>query len=189
MKTGKKRCPQNRYPLLYARAVVLLLLALFWAPLRSAFCLPDGAAANGTISAFELSRLIEISTRLGVLNESLKNELESSRQNSQTLSDTLRASKTEVERLKAELETLRTTSIKLASTAENSKRTSQELEKALKLAESSLQNWEVSFKAYRLEAETALSRLERSRGRWRIIAGIAAVCALSGWSALTVTTF
>jgi len=189
MNTGKTLCTKH---LLFSSRVAesaFFSLALFLAPLAPVYSSPEGTAANGMISNFELSRLIEISTRLGALNETLKNELESSRQNSSNLSATLEASKTEVERLKEELESLRITSIRLASTAESSRTTSNELQKALAQAETSLQNWEASFEAYRNVAGTELLRLEKSRSRWRWATGISTAFALSGWLAFAATGF
>jgi predicted nucleic acid-binding Zn-ribbon protein len=82
------------------------------------------------------SRLLEISTRLAVLNE----------------------------RFRTGLETLRQTSIAISDRAETSNQELEGLREALTKAESSLMNLEQSFAAYRMSAEARIARLE-SRGR------------------------
>jgi septal ring factor EnvC (AmiA/AmiB activator) len=130
-----------------------------------------------------LSRLLEISTRLGELNETLRNELESSRRNSTELSATLETSRRELERLKAELEPLRMNSIQLLEAAQNSEQELNGLREALRKAESSLMSLELSWEAYRLSAESRIAGLERKARTYRWALVVAALIGVGGWSA------
>jgi chromosome segregation ATPase len=152
--------------------------------------LPSDPPGNGTGSAGssrnELSRLIEISTKLAELNERLRNELADSRKSSTELSNMLMTSKNELDALRTELEFLRQTSAELLSRAELSSQESSGLREALKKAESSLTSLEQSFGAYRTAAESRIARLEKS-GRFFKYAFIAgAVLAAGGWAAFAV---
>jgi len=166
---------------------LVLSLAFWWAPLWSAYSLPEEPATTGTPSESELSRLIEISTRLGKLNETLKSELEGSRKNSTELEHTLSASRIELDRLKAELESLRSTSTELEQSVARSRTESDGLKSALRKAEASWQSLELSFTAYKTEAERQLSGLEASRNRWRGAFLVAAALGLGGWVAFALT--
>lgn len=166
---------------------LVLSLAFWWGPLWSAYSLPEEPATSGTPSESELSRLIEISIKLGKLNETLKSELEGSRKNSTELENTLSASKIELDRLKAELESLRSTSTELEQSVTRSRMESDGLKSALRKAEASWQNLELSFNAYKTEAERQLSGLEASRNRWRGGFLVAAALALGGWVAFALT--
>lgn len=173
----------------HARALSALLCAAFLsAPSPWAFCSDTAADDTATISETELSRLVEISTRLARLNETLRNELEGSKRNSGELARTLESSKAELEELKKELENLRTTSNELVHSAENSATESGELRKALSKAESSLASLEASFKSYRIAAETKIARLERKVTLARIAIIILGAIAVGGWTAFTVQT-
>jgi uncharacterized coiled-coil DUF342 family protein len=141
----------------------------------------------GSPSEGELTRLLEISARLSELNEQLKHELEGSRQSSRELLNTLEASKRELDELKKELTPLRQDSIALLKGATISIEELSELRTALRKAESSLMSLDVSYGAYRVAAETRITRLERGR-RWYIYAVIAvALTAAGGWTAYAVT--
>ena len=164
----------------------LFCAALWWEQSQSAFSQVNAAPESGKISADELSRLIEISTRLAQLNGTLRSELEDSRRSSEELSSTLGTSKAELEKLKTELEALRSISNGLASSAENSRKASDELREALKRGESSLLSLEISFESYRAEAERRIDRLDRSRGFWRLAALVASALAIGGWAAFGI---
>jgi multidrug resistance efflux pump len=131
-------------------------------------------------------RLLEISTELTRLNETLRNELSGSRQNSAELQTMLETSKTELDLLKRDLEPLRTHSTELLITAVNSQRELNGLKTALKQAETSLRNSELSWSAYRSEAEQRIRRLERNK-RW--YAGLligSLTAAAAGWTAFAL---
>ncbi|MDR1618643.1 MAG: hypothetical protein LBS06_06305, partial [Treponema sp.] len=127
-----------------------LLLALAAVSLPPVFSLPDSETETET--GDELSRLLEISTRLVSLNEKLRNELADSKKNSAELSNMLLSSKGELDNLRKELEDLRKTSAALMSGAENSNRESDGLRTALTKAGNSLRNLEQSFENYRMHA-------------------------------------
>jgi septal ring factor EnvC (AmiA/AmiB activator) len=148
-----------------------------------AFSLDTAQDATAKVSASELSRLVEISTKLATLNETLRNELEGSKRNSGELARTLESSKAELDALKKELESLRTTSIELAHSAENSVTELTELRKALSKAESSLTNLEASFESYRSAAEAKIARLERKARFEKVGLIVLGSLALGGWSA------
>jgi chromosome segregation ATPase len=135
----------------------------------------------------ELARLLEISTRLSAINETLRNELENSRRSSTALSGTLETSRRELEQLRAELDGLRTTSTQLLAAARNSESELNGLREALKKAESSLMSLELSWEAYKTAAETRIARLERRAVfyRWSLAAVI--VIAASGWAAYGIS--
>ena len=113
---------------------------------------PSGGAER-TISASELGRLSEISTRLASLNETLRIELEDSKSNSAELASSLETSTRELATLKRELDLFRQNSSELGLRAEILERESIELSAALKKADDSLRSLEVSFAEYRKEAE------------------------------------
>lgn len=166
---------------------LVLSLAFWWGASPSVYSLPEGPTTTETPSDSELSRLIEISTRLGRLNETLKSELEGSRKNSTELENTLSASRIELDKLKTELESLRSTSTELEQSVTRSQRESDGLKTALMKAETSWQSLELSFTAYKTEAERQLSGLEASRNRWRGGFFIAAALALGGWAVFALT--
>jgi septal ring factor EnvC (AmiA/AmiB activator) len=148
-----------------------------------AWCSPPEPDASAKVSASELSRLVEISTRLAKLNETLRNELEGSKRNSVELERTLESSKVELDALRSELESLRTTSIELERSAERSATASVELRTALSKAESSLTNLEASFESYRTAAEAKIAHLERKARVNKIAAVVFGSLALGGWAA------
>jgi predicted nucleic acid-binding Zn-ribbon protein len=137
-------------------------------------------------TASELNRLLEISTRLTGLNETLRNELADSRRNSAELQSMLMTSRAELEQLKRELGPLRTHSTELLQAAENSEQELNGLRTALRQAETSLTSLEQSWSAYRTETELKLTRYERRTRiyKYGVIAGI--VLALGGWTAFAV---
>jgi chromosome segregation ATPase len=158
---------------------LLAVLRLAW--------LPPVYGLPGESGEAELTRLLEISARLGELNETLRKELESSRKNSTELLATLETSRNELERLKQELEPLRINSTELLRRAEKSERELSGLRAALRKAESSLVSLDLSYGAYKTTAEARITRLERS-GRWWKYAVIgAAAIAAGGWTAFAVT--
>jgi septal ring factor EnvC (AmiA/AmiB activator) len=163
-----------------------LLLALAAVSLPPLFSLPD--SGTGTEAGNELSRLLEISTRLSSLNEKLRNELADSKKNSAELSNMLLSSRGELENLRKELEDLRKTSAALMSEAENSNRESDGLRAALTKAGNSLRNLEQSFENYRIYAEARIAYLE-GQGRFLKygLAG-ALVLTLSGWIAFGISS-
>jgi chromosome segregation ATPase len=164
-----------------------LFLFFCWAFSPGLYSLPSDTAGNGTSLPGELTRLIEISTRLGELNETLRSELENSRKNSAELSNMLMNSKAELDGLRGELESLRRTSTELLNKAELSNQESKRLREALTKAESSLTSLEQSFGDYKMAAEARISSLEGS-GRfykYGFFAGI--ILALSGWAAFALT--
>jgi len=128
------------------------------------------------ISAGELERLSEISTRLAVLNERLRTELESSKRSSSELEGSLETSTRELAELRSELEESRRSSIELAASAGRSERELIELRGALTKADDSLKSLEASFAAYRAEAESRIRSL--SFGRFLLSCAAAA-----GWVA------
>jgi septal ring factor EnvC (AmiA/AmiB activator) len=147
---------------------LLLWQVLFWALPLPLFSLESEVQESGNGSESELSRLLEISNQLAALNERLKNELEDSRKNSQSLRDTLGKSKEELDVLRAELQRLRAASTALLNTQEESLTDLTLLQTALMKAEFSLTNLEQSFAAYRQTAELRIAGLEKSRKVWRI---------------------
>lgn len=158
----------------------------------SVFCLAcswpawsTDTAANGpsATSGNELSRLLEISSRLASLNERLESELTASKLSSEELARSLESSRIELDALRIELEASRSISSGLASSAERSETESTELKAALGRAESSLRSSEASFAVYRTAAEDRIARLERSSSFFRAAAGVAAAFAASGWAA------
>jgi chromosome segregation ATPase len=135
----------------------------------------------------ELTRLLDISTRLSELNERLRSELEDSRKSSTELLATLETSRSELEQLKQELTPLRNSSMELLTRAERSEQELSGLRAALRKAESSLVSLDVSYGAYKTAAEARIRRLERS-GRWMKYAVIGlAIFAAGGWTAFAVT--
>jgi chromosome segregation ATPase len=148
---------------------------------------PSEPPESKTDCGNELSRLIEISTRLAELNGTLRNELAGSRKTSTELSGLLAASKIELGELRAELERLRRTSTELLNRAEISNRESCGLRAALTKAETSLVSLEQSFGAYRTAAEKRTARLE-GLGRFTTYGFvISAVLALAGWAAFGIS--
>jgi predicted nucleic acid-binding Zn-ribbon protein len=155
-------------------------LALFWVLPLPVYSLDGEADANGSGFGNELERLITISTQLGELNSTLRNELDSSRKNSQELQLMLGKSKNELDALRAELELLRTASTGLLSTQDISQMDLKSLQAALMTAESSLTSLEQSFDAYRRTAELRIEKLEKGQSRYRTAFFIAAGVALGG---------
>jgi uncharacterized coiled-coil DUF342 family protein len=147
--------------------------------------LPDPGA--GTENGNELSRLLEISTRLVSLNEKLRSELADSKKNSAELSNMLSASKGELETLRKELEDLRKTSAALMSGAEHSNRESDGLREALTKAGNSLRNLEQSFENYRMHAEARIAYLEGRNRLFKYGFAGALVLAASGWIAFGIS--
>jgi chromosome segregation ATPase len=166
-------------------------LALWWGPSPRGYASPSDPAGNETNSTGnsrnELSRLIEISTRLAGLNERLRTELADSRRNSAELSNMLGASKTELDTLRAELEALRLTSTGLLNKAELSNQELNGLREALRRAESSLTSLEQSFGAYRMTAESRIAHLERSGRVFKYGFIAAAVLGIGGWTAFALS--
>lgn len=117
----------------------------------------------------ELSRLLEISARLRLLNSELASSLAASRDRSLKLQD-------ELDGLKKSLNELRT---KLG----DSETRSIELEAELEKAESSLQSLTASFDAYRIaaqaaiEAETARADRAEIRAKWGRVGTVAGIVA------------
>lgn len=161
----------------------LFLWAVLWGLWLPALSFGEEPSSAGKNYETELLRLTEISTRLGKLNELLRNELENSRKNSSALETRLIESKTELEQLRAELEALQTSSIELRMNAETSLQESAQLKDSLQKTESSLQSLEQSFSAYKQAAEQELNRLEQSRNRYRLFLVIAGTLAVTGWTA------
>jgi septal ring factor EnvC (AmiA/AmiB activator) len=135
----------------------------------------------------ELNRLLEISTRLTALNETLRNELSSSKQNSLELQHMLTTSKTELEQLRSELIPLRIHSAELLQSALNSERELNGLRTALKQAETSLLNLEQSWETYRNETEHRITALERRSRFWKYGFFTALILSISGWTAFAVS--
>ena len=162
-----------------------LLLAVLFSPLPWGLWAQSAAAASGSSSENALSRLIEISGQLSNLNEKLRSQLQDSRQSSRELQGMLEASRRELEghrqeleALKQELKVLHSTSTELLTAAENSRTELTALETALRTAESSLTSLELSFAAYRQEAEKRINTLTREKRLWKwgcIAAGVLAV--------------
>jgi chromosome segregation ATPase len=165
---------------------------LFWAVLSRASLLPLSALPSDPDlpqlnSPNELARLREISARLSEINETLRQELSGSKQNSAALSNMLETSRIELEALKEELSPLREHSAGLLSAAAQSERELSGLRTALRKAESSLTSLEYSWESYRTEAEQRIARLEQGR-RWYIGLIIGALAAAAGgWTAFAVT--
>lgn len=157
------------WPRLWALALCLALCSPLWA-------LDSDTDASSTISASELSRLVEISTRLARLNETLRTELEDSRKSSAELARTLESSRVELEDLRRILR-------ELERTAQSSARELDGLRTALKRAEDSLQSLESSFAAYRAEATREIRDLKAAKGFFGWLTGIFAALAVSGWAA------
>jgi hypothetical protein len=168
----------------------LFFLAFSWACLARVYASPSEPAGTGNSSGGnslnEVSRLIEISARLGEINGRLRSELEDSRKNSAELSNMLKASKTELDGLRIELEALRTASTGLLNKAELSSQESNGLREALMKAESSLTSLEGSFGAYRMAAEARITRLERSGRFFKYGFFAGAILALGGWTAFAL---
>jgi ABC-type multidrug transport system fused ATPase/permease subunit len=141
---------------------------------------PSGSQAPATqaISASELARLSEISTRLAALNERLRTELEASKRNSGELEGSLETSTRELATLRLELEESRRSSSELARRAELSEQESIALREASMKAEGSLRNLEASFAAYRREAEERILALSAGRIGLVILAGAGWVLAI-----------
>ncbi len=182
MKGGTQKCRRGIVSRGAGRGFALA--ALFWA-----LCLasPSGLgaepsprdqpqAAISAISASELERLSEISTRLASLNERLRTELEASRRSLSELGDSLAISTRELGTLRLELKESRRNSSELVSTAESSARESIALREALTRAEDSLKSSEASFEGYRRTAESRMLAL--SAGRLGLVS-----LAVSGWIA------
>ena len=138
----------------------------------------------------ELTRLVEISARLALLNETLRTELAGSRKNSEDLALLLGTSKSELANLRSELEGLRTelgsshlASSGLATSVENLEKESLALREALRKADSSLLSLEASFADYRTTAELRTRSLEKSWAFARLWGWLASVLAVTGWTA------
>ncbi len=149
--------------------------------------------STSTISGTELSRLIEISTRLGTLNETLRTELSDSLRNSEELARTLESSRTEIEALRNELASLRNdlassreTSMALVESAAISEKESLELRTSLERAQDSLKSLETSWAAYKVGAEGRIQSLELARFRSRIVVATIAAVAIAGWTCFFV---
>jgi septal ring factor EnvC (AmiA/AmiB activator) len=167
----------------FSSTVVALLFfwpAFYLASPLPLFSLELKPEENVNASGNELSRLIEISNQLALLNEKLRSELEDSRKNSQSLRDTLGKSKEELDVLKLELAQLQTASKALLSTQAESQTDLTLLQAALTKADSSLTSLEQSFAAYRQTAELQITRLEKARNGWRIAFFAALGAALAG---------
>lgn len=172
----------------FIQRFLLLFLSVVWLVLwPRAFTFCEEPAVTGKNLENELSQLTEISTRLGKLNEMLRNELENSRKNSSELEMRLTESKTELELLRTELEALQTRSIELRQHVAISLEESTQLKDSLQKTESSLKSLEQSFSEYKQAAEQELNRLEQSRNRYRLLTIIAGTLALSGWAAFSLS--
>ncbi|MEI6876256.1 MAG: hypothetical protein WCL50_14135 [Spirochaetota bacterium] len=158
-----------------AGALAWALFLVFSSVLSAEPSVPSpGIPPAAAISASELARLSEISTRLAVLNERLRIELEASNRSSRELEASLATSTLELATLRLELGESRLNSSELATRAGNSELESAGLREALTKADDSLRNLEASFAAYRKEAEAIA--LRQSLGSL----GFAALAA-SGW--------
>jgi chromosome segregation ATPase len=169
---------------------LFLLPVLCLAGSFPAFASPESSTTgseSAESSGNELPRLIEISTRLAQLNERLRTELADSKKSSQELLNMLNESRRELADLRNELENLRQASTGLLSSAETSSQESEALKSALTKAESSLQNLETSFNAYRMTAEGRIAYLERSRTILKYGIVIGAVLAIGGWTAFAIS--
>lgn len=181
MRGHMKWCKMGKY------SWELFFWALLWGLFLPALSFGQEPSAAGNYYESELLRLTEISTRLGQLNELLRNELEHSKRNSSDLENRLTESKTELDRLRAELEVLQTSSTELRLNAETSLQELAPLKESLQKTETSLQNLELSFSTYKQEAEQELNRLEQSRNRYRLLLVIAGTLAISGWTAFGIS--
>jgi chromosome segregation ATPase len=155
---------------------------LWWALLPLVLPLPLSALSL-ELPDPELTRLLEISTKLSELNEQLRNELDSSRKNSTELSRMLETSKNELDLLKAELEPLRLNSQALRNTALNSEPELNALKAALKKAGTSLTSLESSYSTYRTAAESQLTKIKNNNRLLRYTAVTLGITTLSGWLA------
>jgi uncharacterized coiled-coil DUF342 family protein len=158
---------------LFLLPVLFLALSLpIWAEDSS-----ERAEAIPPNSENALSRLIEISGQLSILNERLREELQDSRQSSRDLQSRLEVSRRELEELRQELGELQNSSMGLLLKAESSQRELTELLTALRTAESSLTSLGLSFAAYSETAERRIKSLERNNRIWKygcIAAGVLA---------------
>ena len=164
-------------------ALSLALSAPLW-------CQDTATPPNSANLGNELTRLVEISARLALLNETLRTELAGSRKSSEDLALSLGTSKSELASLRFELEELRTelgssrlVSSGLATSAENLEKESLALREALRRADSSLLSLEASFADYRTTAESRTLSLEKSGVVSRLWNWIASLLAVAGWSA------
>jgi chromosome segregation ATPase len=146
---------------LFLFPVLLLVLA------QGLWALDGEAAASEGNSESALSRLTAISTQLSDLNGRLQNELSDSRKNSRELQSMLESSKQELEELRLELEALRKNSAELLTGAVKSQTELNGLKGALKKAESSLLNLEISWEAYRESAEGRIKTLSKEKNLWK----------------------
>ena len=155
--------------MLRLRCALLLCLfsALFLGLSWGTWAQSAGPGSEGN-SESALNRLIGISTQLSALNERLQGELQDSRQNSRQLQSMLEDSRRELEglrqelwALKQELQALQTSSTALLAAAENSQTELTVLQEALRRAEFSLMNLEISFAAYRQTSQARINRLQR----------------------------
>jgi len=178
--TGTWRCRKT----FSASSWACFLLAVLWALLLPGSIFGEEPTTAGKNYEKELLQLTEISTRLGKLNEQLKNELENSRKSSSELETRLSESRTELEQLRAELEALQNNSNELRQSAEISLKESVQLKDSLQKTEDSLKSLEQSFNDYKLKAEKELNQMEQSRKLYRFLAIVMATLAVSGWAAL-----
>jgi chromosome segregation ATPase len=154
------------------------------------WCQEAATPPNSVNSGNELTRLVEISARLALLNETLRTELAGSRKSSEDLALSLGTSKSELASLRFELEELRTelgssrlVSSGLATSAESLEKESLALREALRRADSSLLSLEASFADYRTTAEVRTRTLEKSGAATRLWGWLASVLAAAGWTA------
>ena len=147
--------------------LLFLLLGLFLGFPQGLWSQTSVAPGTKGSSGNALNRLIEISGQLSTLNERLEKELQDSRQSSRELQTMLEASRRELGGLRHELEALQSTSTELLIAAENSQTELTALQAALRKAESSLMSLELSFTAYREEAERRINSLQRQNRLWK----------------------
>jgi chromosome segregation ATPase len=136
------------------------------------------AAPAQAISASELARLYEISTRLASLNERLRTELEASKRSSSALEDSLATSTLELATLRAELEASRRSLKALEDSVARSERESSGLKEALTRADDSLKSLEASFEAYKREAEGRIMALRAGRAGLVVLAAAGCFAAI-----------
>jgi predicted nucleic acid-binding Zn-ribbon protein len=99
----------------------------------------------------------------------------------------LEKSRNELELLRTELEPLRNTSTALRNAASQSEQELTALKTALRKAETSLMNLEISYSAYRTATESQLARTNKTNRVFRYVALTLGAAALAGWTAFAVT--
>jgi predicted nucleic acid-binding Zn-ribbon protein len=98
----------------------------------------------------------------------------------------LEKSKNELELLRTELEPLRNSSTALRTAALRSERELNELRAALRKAETSLMNLELSYSAYRTAAESRLTQTKKTNRIFRYVTISVSIAAAAGWAAFAI---